>query len=147
MKITIEKDQYDFETSAFKTTLVFDTNEVSFFEASQMVNKALGIIAINGKYDWRDKLFDGFHPTPIDKAAPVIYSVPAPSPNTIPNFPNWTPMQPLIGDPTGWPNTPSVICSGSTSEATDRATVTSTVRPMAMTQADGMGDDSGTRGD
>jgi len=38
-----------------------------------------------------DKLFDGFYPTPIDKAAPVIYSVPAPSPNTIPNFPNWTP--------------------------------------------------------
>lgn len=81
---------------------------------------------------------------PIDTAAPVIY--PAPSPNTIPNWPNWTPMQPLICDPSR-----TTICSGGTSDQTGCAGIVdpkaTALFPSAMSQADGMGDDSGTRGD
>lgn len=71
MKITIEKDQYDFGTSTFKTqTIVFETNEVSMFDAFQIIYKGLDIISINGKYDWRDRMLgDGFEPSPIDKVS------------------------------------------------------------------------------
>ncbi len=50
MKITIEKDNYDFATESFKTTtIVYETNEVSLFESFQIINKAFSIVAINGK--------------------------------------------------------------------------------------------------
>lgn len=68
----------------------------------------------------------------IDLAAPVLYPVPATAP--FPTLPTWSPMRPLIGDPIGG----STVCS-SPVKAENFVT--------AMGQADGMGDDSGTRGD
>ena len=125
MKITIEKDNYDHTTESFKTTtIVYETNEASLFESFQIINKAFSIVAINSKYDWRDRLFDGLYPTGIDAAAPVLYPVPATAP--FPTLPTWSLMRPLTGDPIGQPNS-TIIWANNTS---------------AMPQADGMGDDS-----
>jgi hypothetical protein len=82
-------------------------------------------------------MYDKEHPPTVQWQPPV---------GTIPTFPplptlpyqyppNTTPLEGpyKIGDPPGWPTNPTVICSGGT--------------VSAMTQADGMGDDSGFRGD
>lgn len=124
MKITIEKDLYNYNTYVVeKKTFVYETNEVSPFEAFQIINKALYIISINGKRDWKERMLgEGFEPTSIAAAAPFVYSIPAPN---YQNFPGG-----------------SLLTGG-----TPKPYVTGENRVSAMTQADGQGDDSGTRGD
>ena len=78
---------------------------------------------------------------------PGVVHVPADSIPQVPWPPNTTPLEPyrpLIGDPPGWPNNPTVICGGQTNSASTRSTA---YNNTAMPQADGMGDDSGLRGD
>jgi hypothetical protein len=82
----------------------------------------------------------------LDNEMPRIFSTPSPYIAPMPFVPNWGPnTQPiLMGDPLPPGGTTTCEATGSTAKDSNKFFMSNRT---AMCQADGMGDDSGTRGD